>query len=722
MEKSYESPNLEVLKHVREWDMTPYDEMPKIGVLDPEGKYTNPLTNQPYSKEYKTALVRQGERHWSKLDFNHYEHQKKTFETIQQNQVILIKGGTGTGKSSQVPKFVIHLLNYDGKIAITIPTQLSTQSSARKMAQDMDVKLGEEIGYKFRGTSVSDEEKTKILFTTDGSIISQLLGDNPDLNNFDALLIDEAHKRTVNIDLILLLAKKVMDKRNNFKLIIISATIDEKIFQHYYRDYSFGFVNVPKESKNIIHITYVPETLREKIEKKQSYVPMAVDYVLKALRDFQEGDILVFFPSTVDLRNACELLEQRNVEKLSFCLMASGELLGDEQKKIELQQKREETSLRKVVMATNVAEESITIDNLRFVIDSGLVNVSSYHHEKQANVLQLEFITKASAKQRAGRTGRLGEGYCYRLYTESQFQSFPDYEKPQILRENITTEILKITNNPNVQYYNITRRYLEEMIQPPPKQSIDVSLEVLYTLKCATGSSPESMDYISLIGKAIAELQIEPAQGLSLLISSQHHVRNLLSIIYSMFQGLKGKDLLKGIFGNLKEKEQWGVVREFWDNRGTYFMALKLFHVYQDKKLKYKNDFKAFDKWLKKHYLKKSAFLDAEKEHFRLSRELSKLFSKYPTLESEVANLTFEKYKRDDLKVVQSIEEGEGLIRSAKMIATLTYKTLFPSTPSIIKLSSDYRKLLSTTKNKLIYNSLFIGASKEPSFNNILLL
>lgn len=208
-----------------------------IGILDPYGHNENPLTHLPYSDEYKRLA-----KIWSKLPA--YQNAHQIIDKIRDNQVIIVQSSTGSGKSILMPRFTLHALNYDAKIAITLPKQIITKSLATYVSTSMDVKLGQEVGYQYRGSDKNaNSNKTKLLYVTDGTLVSRLRTD-PKLMDFDAVLVDEAHERKINIDLLLYLLRNVLRLRPKFKLIIMSATINEDIFKQYYKEFKYATLSL----------------------------------------------------------------------------------------------------------------------------------------------------------------------------------------------------------------------------------------------------------------------------------------------------------------------------------------------------------------------------------------------------------------------------------------------------------------------------------------------
>lgn len=709
LSNSTNKPDTDILA---DWDMRPFKDIPKVGVLDPEGKNLNPLTGEEYSVEYKLASTK--ERHWSKLPFNDPAAQKKTFEAIQNNQIILVKSGTGSGKSSQVPKFLTHLLGYRGRIAITIPTQVSTFSSAKYMAEALDVKLGEEVGFKFRGKKEIDRngKKSKIIFTTDGTILAQLLGSDQNLESLNALVIDEAHKRSTNIDMILLLVKVLMTKRPDFKLVIISATINVKLFQDYFPHPEFSFAEVMVTSTPPFPITEVWAD-KPLTTDTSDYIPAAIDRVMSILTNTVKGDILVFLPATSDLRKACSMLEEKNSMGLSFCVEAYGDIFRSNSDRTELVvEQQTDTDKRKVVMSTAVTEESITIKNIDFVVDSGLNFQSSYDPMKMATKLDKEFITKSSAKQRAGRTGRLKPGTAYHLYTKKQFEEFPDYDVPEIKTIDMAKTILDVTNMPLMGSYKKTMIFLDNLIEPPSRETMLAGANQLKALGVFTKDDPKDMGELSVMGKAIAKMRLEPGMARSLLMANQYFVRNKAVDLYSILEITKGKGL-GAIYAFAKDKkQQYNQLSKFLSKKGDYFTMLKIYEEFD--KFKISHTWQETKNWCRKHGLNSYPLSQVRSARFRLMRTLTDVLSPNKVIDQELAdvlaNASTGDYKTDVARLTHAVAEGEGLIRTAELYKGDKYKTVFPPEKTVAMLGQETLLPRGTKMaKKAVYNSLFVG-------------
>jgi HrpA-like RNA helicase len=444
----------------------------KIGILDPEGVNNNPLTNEPYKNLYynpsknvsnKNTTYQQLGSVWSKYPM--YDKREEAINLIYDNNVVLIVSGTGSGKTVLTPKFALHCLNYQGRIAITNPKRITTKETALYSAMCMDVKVGTYIGMRYRdsekGAYSSD---CRLIYCTDGWIL-QLLQKDPLLTELDMVIIDEAHERNVNIDLLLLLLKQLVLKRPSFKLIIMSATIKTETFSNYFPtpQFKFAMLDAGQQPMFPIKTTYLNKPINKYDANgniiDNNYFDVAVDKVVSLLKETDEGDILVFFPKKSDTTDGCSQLSirldrlNRELGKKIFCAsLTSSKKTKEEEEIIINSEKYKQNGKfgRKVVFATEVAESSITIKGLLYVVDTGLVNKLVYYSDKNMESLEMKFISKASHKQRRGRTGRTAPGTCFCLFTEEEYnKKFLEYTQSPILNTDLSKYLMTFLANQN---------------------------------------------------------------------------------------------------------------------------------------------------------------------------------------------------------------------------------------------------------------------------------
>jgi HrpA-like RNA helicase len=399
----------------------------RVGIYDYEGKNINPLNGKEYSEQYKQLT-----KFWSKLPA--YENIDKCVKTIKDNDVILVSSGTGSGKTVLVPKFALHVNNYTGKIIVTLPKKLITKSAAEFSAKTLDVELGEQVGYQYKGESVKSSG-TNLLYATDGSIISMIKSD-PLIQEVDIILIDEAHERKTQIDILLYLIKNaiVIRKERNLKplkLIIMSATIDETIFRAYFTNVDYDYLHLSGKPNFPIEEYFLNESIMDKGNKYLEVGLGKIDEIVK--KKETNSDTLFFVTSIKECDDTADKLEL--LYKDSFAMPLYSGIPSSLEEFISNKDKYKEIDpnyKRRIFVATNVAESSLTIDGIIYVVDTGLEINSVYDASRKVNVMNTSFITKAQMSQRKGRAGRTQNGFCYHLYTKEEMEKAIEYPDPEI--------------------------------------------------------------------------------------------------------------------------------------------------------------------------------------------------------------------------------------------------------------------------------------------------
>lgn len=594
--------------------------MDNIGILDPAGINLNPLNNQPYSSQYKELAKK-----WSQ--FPAYHKAQEIISAIKDNQVILITSGTGSGKTVLMPKFVLHTLNYNGKVAVTLPKQMIAQASAEFASKTLDVKLGEEVGYKYKGSDKNAySSKTRLLFATDGTIVANLLND-PELKEYDSVLIDEAHERKVQIDFLLYLLKNTCKLRKEFKLIIMSATVNEKIFKDYFEDFKFVHFDVGGKTNYPIESIFLDKPIDPKM-----YLQKGMDIVENILSTTKDGDILFFVTSIQETMDTCKTLSNDERVNTTFCVEVYAGMNPQQQ---DLAQSENKTNKRKLVIATNVAESSLTISNIKYVIDSGYELFGYYDPELNSKVLTKKLISQAQAKQRMGRSGRTGPGIVYHLYTKDYFDNIMEkYPLPTIKVSDITGECLKLLSLESINEVNKLKEVLNEFIEPPNEKYVNKSILTLKQLGLVEDNK------INKLGKLISDLQLDPKQGLSVYCAYQLNCAKEVIAIFSMIDAMKGNinelfQIPKSVIEeNDKEKIDY-ITKKFLRSKkeltskklGDHLTILKIFHKY--KKLNKKENRELVNNWTYSSFLKKSVLEKAEKYNKKIKRHVMNKLSNY---------------------------------------------------------------------------------------------
>lgn len=472
----------------------------KIGILDPEGLEKNPLTGKKgYSDTYKEWAKK-----WSNYPVYTLGPAERLIETIKKNRVMILESGTGSGKTVLIPKFAMHSSDYKGLVVITTPKQLTTSSSARFAAKLLDVDIGKQVGFQYRGAVLREDEAeikggdnpykpngpdTKLLFSTDGSLVSSMTND-PKLSNVSVVIIDEAHERGIGIDEALLYIRRALRLNKKLKLIIMSATLpNAKLFLDYFEEFDPHHEELPSQPNKPVELIYSKQDYKKPDElNRESIRILFQDIIARG----KPGDVLIFVSGGGHA--ATIQREINNKDSTIFTvILTSGTNQND--KKLAT----EETAYldheigrpaggwtRRVVIATNVAESSVTIDGLTFVIDSGTELKSDFDSKKQLYILQTQQITRAQADQRKGRVGRTTPGVCYRLFTKKAFDKMKSSPKVSILSEDMTQNFLKYLASPRIKNLLQLVQFIGDLIEVPSNENILNSIKNLVTLSLIT--------------------------------------------------------------------------------------------------------------------------------------------------------------------------------------------------------------------------------------------
>lgn len=454
-------------------------------------------------------------------------------EAIEQNQFLVIVGETGSGKTTQIVQYVYEeALNVVGNtekiIGCTQPRRVAAVSVAKRVAEEVGCKVGEEVGYYIRFEDVTSPE-TKIKYMTDGMLQREALLD-PTMSKYSVIMLDEAHERTIATDVLFALLKKAAKLNPNLKVIVTSATLDLAKFASFFND--CPVLKIPGR-------TYPVETLFSR-EAEPDYLAAALDCVMQIHVAEAEGDILVFLTGQEEIDTSCEVLYQR-IKTLGsavpelLILPVYSALSSDMQLKIF---EPAPPGARKVVLATNIAETSITIDGIRYVVDPGYVKVNAYDPKLGMDTLVVSPISQAQANQRAGRAGRTGPGKCYRLYTEQAYNTemLPNLI-PEIQRQNLALTILML------KAMGINDLLNFEFMDPPPAQTLVNALHDLYNLDAL-----DEEGYLTPFGRKMSEFPMEPALAKTLIESTELGCVDEILTIVAMLS-------VQSVFNRPKDKQ-----------------------------------------------------------------------------------------------------------------------------------------------------------------------
>ncbi|MDZ4251056.1 MAG: ATP-dependent RNA helicase HrpA [Sulfuritalea sp.] len=426
-------------------------------------------------------------------------------EAILRNQVVVICGETGSGKTTQLPKICLEIgRGLHGLIGHTQPRRIAARATATRIAQELKSEVGQHVGFKIRFTDKSSPS-SYIKLMTDGILLAETQTD-PLLRQYDTILIDEAHERSLNIDFLLGYLKSVLVRRRDLKLIVTSATLDAERFSKHF--------TINGNAAPVIEVSgrlYPIETrYRPFDEKKDTDLNDAIVDAVDEAHRTGPGDVLVFLPGEREIREAAEALRKHSFGKLAPGL----EVLPLFARQTAVEQGRVFASHQgqRVVLATNVAETSLTVPGIRYVIDAGLARVKRYSHRNKVEQLQVEPISQAAASQRAGRCGRVSAGVCFRLYDEDDFNQRPAYTEPEILRSSLAGVILRMKSLHLGDVEDFP--FLEA---PAPRMIADG-----YQLLAELGAIDETSKELTQVGFELAKLPLDPKIGRMILAAREH--------------------------------------------------------------------------------------------------------------------------------------------------------------------------------------------------------
>ncbi len=421
---------------------------------------------------------------------------------LQKHQVLVLAGETGSGKTTQIPKMCLAAgSGLKGRIACTQPRRVAAASVSRRVAEELNVPFGREVGCKIRFADQTSDA-TVIKFMTDGMLLAELQGD-PDLHEYDTIIVDEAHERSLNIDFILGHLRRLRLRRPDLRIVITSATIDTEAFSK-----AFDGAPVVEVSGRVYPVEVVWSPLEEmKAEgdrEEFTYIDGAVEAVRRVLGESAGGDILVFLPTERDIREVRDLLEGRNSRDTEVVPLY-GRLTNAEQQRVFAP-----TRNRKIVVATNIAETSLTIPGIRFVVDTGLARVSRYVPQSRTRRLPIEPVAQSSADQRKGRCGRVSDGVCIRLYAEQDFNDRPRFAQPEIQRSNLADVILRM------KAFGLGDIEEFPFLNAPPAKGIRAGYALLHELGAIDDGGA-----LTELGRELAHLPVDPTVGRMILQARQ---------------------------------------------------------------------------------------------------------------------------------------------------------------------------------------------------------
>ncbi|MEV0177064.1 ATP-dependent RNA helicase HrpA [Streptomyces sp. NPDC050803] len=415
-------------------------------------------------------------------------------EAIRDHQVVIVAGETGSGKTTQIPKICLELgRGVRGMIGHTQPRRIAARTVAERVAEEMRTPLGEAVGWKVRFTDQVSQDSTFIKLMTDGILLAEIQTDR-ELRAYDTIIIDEAHERSLNIDFLLGYLAQLLPKRPDLKVVITSATIDPERFSRHFGD--APIIEVSGRTYPV-EVRYRP-LLEEDSEDADRDQITAICDAVEELQAEGKGDILVFLSGEREIRDTADALEKKKY-RFTEVLPLYARLSHAEQHRVF-----QPHTGRRIVLATNVAETSLTVPGIKYVIDPGFARISRYSHRTKVQRLPIEAISQASANQRKGRCGRTSDGICIRLYSEDDFVARPEFTDAEILRTNLASVILQMTaaGLGDIEKF--------PFIDPPDHRNIRDGVQLLQELGALDPQQKDPRKRLTDSGRKLAQLPVDP--------------------------------------------------------------------------------------------------------------------------------------------------------------------------------------------------------------------
>jgi len=524
-------------------------------------------------------------------------------KAIREHQVVIVCGETGSGKTTQLPKICLELgRGVEGLIGHTQPRRIAARATAARIAQELHTELGAAVGYKIRFTDkVSPQSYVKLM--TDGILLAETQGD-PELRQYDTLIIDEAHERSLNIDFLLGYVRQLLPRRPDLKLIITSATIDADRFAKHFSDIHGRPAPVIEVSGRLypVEVRYRPVEEGKDGRGDDGDIDQAIVDAVDELARLGNGDVLVFLPGEREIREAAEALRKHHPQHTEI-LPLFARLSAAEQERVF-----KPHNTRRIVLATNVAETSLTVPGIRYVVDTGLARVKRYSYRNKVEQLKVESISQAAARQRSGRCGRVASGVCVRLYDEKDFEKRAEFTDPEVLRSSLASVILRMKSLHIGEVENFP------FIDPPSPRAISDGYALLNELG-AVDDDNELTD----IGRQLARLPLDPRIGRMILAARQEgSLAEVLVIAAALaVQDPRDRPMERAAAADAAQKK-------FDDEKSDFLSYLKLWKFYGELVHHKKSNKKLFQT-LREHFLSPNRLREWRDIHAQLKELVSEL-------------------------------------------------------------------------------------------------
>ena len=519
------------------------------------------------------------------------------------NQVVIVAGETGSGKTTQLPKICLGIgRGVYGTIGHTQPRRVAARTVAHRIAEELDVRFGDQVGYQVRFTDQSNPG-THIKVMTDGILLAETQHDRF-LETYDTLIIDEAHERSLNIDFLLGYIKRILSKRTDLKVIITSATINVERFSKHFSN--APVIEVSGRTYPVeVHYRPIAESVRAHDSDELMY-----QGILEALRETGQldkgrrdaGDVLVFLAGEREIREVAHLIRRSDLKHLDVLPLYSR--LGV----AEQNQVFQRHSKRRVVLATNVAETSLTVPGIRYVIDPGQARISRYSYRSKVQQLPIEAISRASAEQRKGRCGRVSDGICFRLYSEEDFESRPEFTQPEILRTNLASVILQMLQ------LNLGDISKFPFVEKPDQRQINDGFHLLNEIQAVNRQRK-----ISRLGKDIARFPVDLRLARMLIEAGRTGCLSEMLIIAS---ALSVQDPRERPHENRQAADE--AHRQYWHEQSDFMAFVNLWGAYEvERQQLSQNQLRKFCRRRYLSFMRMREWRDVHRQLHLLCRELS---------------------------------------------------------------------------------------------------
>ncbi|KAJ9109868.1 DEAH-box ATP-dependent RNA helicase prp43 [Naganishia cerealis] len=557
----------------------------------------------PFSANYKRIL--QGRK-----QLPVYQKMKEFYDVFEKNQIVVMEGQTGSGKTTQIPQFVCYndLPKLKGRmVACTQPRRVAAMSVAKRVADEMDVQLGKEVGYSIRFEDMTEPGTTMLKYMTDGMLLREAMND-PKLERYSTIILDEAHERTLATDILMGLLKDIAKNRPDLKIIVMSATLDIEKFAKYFGD---GTESGKAPVVRVSGRTFPVETFYTQ-EPETNYVEAAIRTVLMIHQAEDAGDVLLFLTGEEEIEDACRRIKAEG-DDLQANGLAGPLLVVPLYSSLPPQQQQrifdpapenkdpKGPPGRKVVVSTNIAETSLTIDGIVYVVDPGFFKQKVYNPRIRVESLLVSPISKASAQQRAGRAGRTRPGKCFRLYTEKDFvRELEEQTHPEILRSNLANTVLELLK------LGIKDLVHFDYMDAPAPETIMRALELLNYL-----AALDDEGNLTQLGKIMAEFPLDPQLAKMLICSPEFGCSNEILSLTAMLS-------VPNVFvrPNNARKEADQAKAQFTHPDGDHLTLLNVYHAFKQNE--------GDKNWAWQNFLSARSLQQADNVRMQLRRHMEK--------------------------------------------------------------------------------------------------